>query len=123
DEPARGAGNVPEEYAGMSFLDLINSNMGNRNQIPVVNQIVSAKNPEDEKIYVTYFTDNQITCQNGDGTTAWEMKLNNEEQSDKIKEFFEKYKPDRAEVKEYFSDIKLGGVSSKDFWLDILGKD
>lgn len=116
-EVSRQPGEVPEEFAGMSFMDLINSGRCN-NPIPTVNQIVSAKNPEDGQIYITYFTDDRITCNRGDGQRAWELNLSLE-QADEVRKFFEGYEPDRSEVREYYSDEKLGIVSLKNFWLDM----
>lgn len=97
-EVSKQSGEVPEEFAGMSFMDLINSGRCN-NPIPTVNQIVSAKNPED-------------------GQRAWELNLT-QEQAEGVSKFFEGYEPDRREVKEYYSDEKLGIVSLKNFWLDM----
>ena len=106
---------VPEEFAGMSFGDLINSGKGNA--IPTVNKIVNAKNPEDGKIYLTFFTEDRISCYEPGGEKTWELEISNEEQIGKIKKFFENYMPDRAHVQEYYSDAALGIVSSKEFWL------
>lgn len=117
-----GRDNIPEEYAGMSFWELISSE-GAKNRIPVVNTVVTAKNPEDEKIYVTFFTDRKIVCQNADGSKAWEMGLENQQQRDKVQNFFSSYKPDRDLVKEYYSDASLGIVSSRDFWMELLEDD
>ena len=116
-EVSKQPGEVPEEFAGMSFMDLINSGRCN-NPIPTVNQIVSSKNPEDGQIYVTYFTDDRITCHRGDGQRAWELNLT-QEQAEGVSKFFEDYESDRREVKEYYSDGKLGIVSLKNFWLDM----
>lgn len=113
---------VPEKYAGMSFWELISSE-GAKNRIPVVNAVVTAKNPEDEKIYVTFFTDRKIFCQNADGSKVWEMGLENQQQRDKVQKFFSNYKPDRDLVKEYYSDAGLGIVSSRDFWIALLEDD
>lgn len=52
EEHYKQPGEVPEEFAGMSFWDLINSGKGNA--IPTVDKIVNAKNPEDGKIYLTF---------------------------------------------------------------------
>ena len=111
----RQPGEVPEEFAGMSFWDLINSGKGNA--IPTVDKIVNAKNPEDGKIYLTFFTEDKISCYEPGGEKTWELEISNEEQGGKIKKFFENYMPDRAHVQEYYSNAALGIVSSKEFWL------
>ena len=113
----RQPGEVPEEFAGMSFWDLINSGKGNA--IPTVDKIVNAKNPEDGKIYLTFFTEDKISCYEPGGEKTWELDISNEEQGGKIKKFFENYMPDRAHVQEYYSDADLGIVSSKEFWLEL----
>ena len=113
----RQPGEVPEEFAGMSFLDLINSGKGNA--IPTVDKIVNAKNPEDGKIYLTFFTEDKISCYEPGGEKTWELDISNEEQGGKIRKFFENYMPDRAHVQEYYSDADLGIVSSKEFWLEL----
>ena len=50
---------LPGTFKGSSFEDIFYSGKFKANPIPVVNQIVSAKNPEDGEIYLTCFTDNQ----------------------------------------------------------------
>ena len=112
------SGEVPEEFAGMSFWDLINSGKGNA--IPTVDKIVNAKNPEDGKIYLTFFTENKISCCEPDGEKVWELEISNGEQRSLIKDFFGNYEPDRYYVKEYYSDESLGRVSSKEFWIGYL---
>lgn len=118
EKKQRQPGEVPEELAGMSFAELIKSGKGNANSIPIVNKIVNAKNPEDGKIYLTYFTENKITCFEPEGEKVWELEISNEEQANKVGAFFENYMPDRAHVQEYYSDADLGIVSSKEFWLE-----
>ncbi len=112
---------VPEEFAGMSFWDLINSGKGKA--IPTVNKIVNAKNPDDGKIYLTFFTEDRITCYEPGGEKTWELEISNEEKVGKIKKFFENYTPDRTYVKEYYSNESLGIVASKDFWERYLERD
>ena len=114
EEHHKQPGEVPEEFAGMSFWDLINSGKGYA--IPTVNKIVNAKNPDDGKIYLTFFTEDRITCYEPGGEKTWELEISNEEQVGKIKKFFENYTPDRTYVKEYYSNESLGIVASKDFW-------
>lgn len=89
------------------------------NKIPVVNQIVSAKNPKDGAIYLTFFTDNEITCDDATGRRVWELTIDNEQQAEKVKNYFENFKPDREFVREYYSDKNMGIVSSRDFWLEL----
>ena len=114
----RQPGEVPEEFAGMSFWDLINSGKGNA--IPTVDKIVNAKNPEDGKIYLTFFTEDKISCYEPGGEKVWELEISNGEQRSLVKDFFENYTPDRSYVKEYYSDESLGRVSSKEFWIGYL---
>ncbi len=114
EEGNRQSSKVPEEYAGMSFWDLINSGKGNT--ISTVDKIVNAKNPEDGKIYLTFFTKGNITCYEPNGEKVWELEIANEEKRSLIEDFFENYTPDRGYVKEYYSDESLGRVSSKEFW-------
>ncbi|MDE6014395.1 MAG: hypothetical protein K2H41_01665 [Acetatifactor sp.] len=109
----------PEESSGTSFWDLMNSGRG-RAQIPTIDRIVSARNPEDNKIYVTFFARESITCHNADGTTAWELKLANDDQAELVKKIFAGFAPDREKVREYYSDAALGFVASKNFWLEFL---
>ena len=112
-----------KDYAGMSFRDIINSHSMEGKQITTIHQIVSAKNPKDGKIYVTFFSDDKISCYGGDGSTAWEMNLKKETEQKTIADYFSNYKPDSEAVKEYYSDGRLGIVSSKDFWMDLLGRN
>ena len=118
EEHYKQPGEVPEEFAGMSFWDLINSGKGNA--IPTVDKIVNAKNPEDGKIYLTFFAKDKISCCEPGGEKVWEQEISNGEQRSLIKEFFENYAPDRSYVKEYYSDESLGRVSSKEFWIGYL---
>ena len=118
EEHYKQPGEVPEEFAGMSFWDLINSGKGNA--IPTVDKIVNAKNPEDGKIYLTFFARDKISCCEPGGEKVWELEIFNGEQRSLIKDFFENYAPDRSYVKEYYSDESLGRVSSKEFWIGYL---
>lgn len=112
-------GDAPEAFAGMSFMDLIASGKGNNTAIPVVDRIVTAQNPEDGKIYTTCFTDRRITCLNGEGGQQWSMKITDQEQADKIREFFENYNSDLGISCQIYSDQDMGVVSSKDFWMEL----
>lgn len=112
-----GSERPESRYAGYSLMDLFNSGMA-RQQIPVVNQIVTAKNPVDGKIYVTCFTDNRISCNDATGKRIWDMELG-EGEKDIVSDFFSNYKPTRDIVKEYYSDPRMGAVSSKDFWMSL----
>lgn len=58
---------IPDAFRGMSLMDLLTSNDFKKNQIPVVNQIMSSQNPEDGEIYRTCFMDEKIFCNNADG--------------------------------------------------------
>lgn len=103
---------------GTSFIDLMGSDAWKKNSIPTVNQIVSAKNPEDGEIYLTYFTDEKISCHDATGKKVWELEIANQEQADMVKAFFEKYEPDREQVQEYYSDEAMGIAASRDFWVN-----
>ncbi len=119
---ALGTNELPEQEGsgrinGNSFWNLINSGAGRR-QIPTVNQIVNAKNPKDGKIYITYFTNKQISCNDATGNRVWDIEIN-EREEELVTDFFSNYKPTRDIVKEYYNDPTLGQVSSKDFWLSL----
>lgn len=92
------------------------------NSIPVVNQIVSAKNPEDGKIYLTCFTDQKITCiaPDGSGKKVWEMEIT-PDQADKVKDFFAQYTPSKW-AKEYYSGEELGQATTESFWHKLFEK-
>ncbi len=113
---------VPSSYMGLSFKDIFYSGKFKLNQIPVVNQIVSAKNPEDGKIYLTYFTDNKITCFHAgtDGKKAWEVEVN-EEQQQKVKDFFKEFTPYKW-AKELYSGDDMAMATVKNFWLELFEK-
>ena len=120
EESQKMPGAVPEQFTGMSLLDLLNSSEGKKNQIPVVNQIVSSKNPEDGEIYLTFFTDDKITCNHADGRKAWEVAIDSTEQAEKVKGFFEKYTPYKW-AKELYSGDDMGMTAVKSFWLELFG--
>lgn len=108
-----------ETFANMSFEDIMNSGYG-RNAIPTVNQIVSSSNAIDEEIYLTYFTDDRITCNYADGRKAWEIEIKDEQRLQKVKEFFDNYTPDENWVNtEYYSGNNMGMAVQKSFWLDL----
>lgn len=113
---------VPSAYMGLSFTDIFYSGKFKLNQIPVVNQIVSAKNPEDGEIYLTYFTDNKITCLHAgtDGKKAWEVEVN-EEQQQKVKDFFKEFTPYKW-AKELYSGDDMAMATVKNFWLELFEK-
>ncbi len=111
----------PKDLQSMSFWELMNSGAG-REQINVVDRIVSARNSEDQRIYVTFFTRESILCRNADGTTAWELMPAGTGWTERVEEIFAGFKPDRDIVKEYYSDAALGFVASKNFWLELLGE-
>lgn len=72
-------------YGSGSFVDIMNSSH-KRNQIPLVNQIVSYKDTEDGEIYRAYFTDDKVTSLNAVGQKAWETMINDVSHAQKIKE-------------------------------------
>lgn len=115
---------VTDKFAGMSskdFLDLLNNDSFKKYKIPVVNQIVSSRNPADGEIYVMFFTDDKITCNKADGGAAWEIDVDNAEQAEKVKDFFKGYTP-YSWAKEIYSGDNMGMVACKDFWLDLFHK-
>lgn len=118
DKSQERCGEVPEKFVGMSFMDLMGNSEIKKNQIPVVNQIVSSKNPEDGEIYLTYFTDEKILCNHADGRKAWEISINCAEQSEKIQDFFKGYSPYEW-AKELYSGDNMGMVTLKNFWLEL----
>jgi len=113
---------VPGAFRGLSFADIFYSGKFKLNQIPVVNQIVSSKNTEDGKIYLTYFTDNKITCLHAGtgGKIAWEVEVN-EEQQQKVKDFFKGFTPYKW-AKELYSGDNMAMVTVKNFWLELFEK-
>ena len=112
-------GKVPDKYAGMSFAELMNCSELKKNQIPVVNQIVSARNPEDGKIYRVFFTDREIICNHAEGRRAWQIELKDVQQTAKVKDFFEKYEADNKWFKEYYSGSNMEMATVESFWLDM----
>lgn len=72
-------------YGSGSFADIMNSDH-KRNKIPLVNQIVSYRNTEDNEIYRAYFTDNKVTSHNAVGQKAWETAIKDASHAQKIKE-------------------------------------
>lgn len=115
---SRFAPNAPDEIPGTfaEIMEWINSGKGNA--ITTVNKIVSAHNPEDGQIYRTFFSDREITCCNGEGTTVWTIELS-EKQRDIVEGYFKDYKPDYGISCDFYSDEALGTVSSKEFWLGL----
>ena len=72
-------------YGFGSFADIMNSSH-KRNQIPIVNQIVSYKDTEDGEIYRAYFTDDRVTTHNAVGQKAWETAIKDASHAQKIKD-------------------------------------
>jgi len=72
-------------YGSGSFADIMNS-YHKRNQIQLVNQIVSYKDTEDGEIYRAYFTDDKVTSHNAVGQKAWETAIKDASHIQKIKE-------------------------------------
>ena len=114
-------GRVPKRFAGMSFKDLINSGAGRK--IPTVNQIVSARSPEDGKIYRAFFTDRNITCHDADGRTVWEIDIQDTQHAQKVKDYFEMYQPNRDWFREYCSGDKMGMAVVKSFWMNLFERN
>lgn len=75
-------------YGTGSFADIVNSRH-KRNQIPLVNQIVSYKDMEAGEIYRAYFTDNKVTSHNAVGQMAWQTAIKDASHAQKIKESLE----------------------------------
>lgn len=120
DQEEEKRGKVRDPFAGMSFDDVMSmADSGAGRKIPVVNQIVSARNPEDGEIYRAFFTDQKIICNRGDGRRAWEIEIPDARQAEKVEEFFEKYEPDRDLFKEYYSGDKMGMAVVESFWKDL----
>lgn len=114
------AGNCPKAFTGMSFADLFANPSLKANQIPVVNQIVSSKNPNDGEIYLTYFTDRKITCCHADGTKEWDLNFD-EEQYEKVRDFFKNSKSYEW-AKEIYSGDNMQMASVKDYWLELFAE-
>ena len=72
-------------YSSGSFADIMNSNR-KKNNIPLVNQIISYKNTEDNEIYRAYFTNDKVTSHNAVGQKAWETAIKDASHAQKIKE-------------------------------------
>lgn len=72
-------------YGSGSFTDIMNSSH-KRNNIPLVNQIVSYKDTESNEIYRAYFTDDKVTSHNAVGQTVWETMIRDTSHAQKIKE-------------------------------------
>lgn len=115
--PPKEQGEVPSAFFGMSLADLLCNSEAKRNQIPVINQIVSSKNPEDGEIYLTYFADNKITCCRAGGEVAWEVGVN-EEQQQKVKDYFKEFTPYEW-AKELYAGENMGMATLKSFWLNL----
>lgn len=113
-----------DTYKGKSFMDLL-AGSGlegmKANQIPVINQIVSSKNPEDGKIYRAYFMDDKIFCDDAEGKRTWEIAIDDAEQGEKVKDFFKKYTPYKWAGELYSGkDMEMAVLES--FWRDLFGK-
>ena len=108
-----------KKFPGSTLSELfeaLSSGKVKANSIPVVNQMVSAKNPEDGKIYLTCFTDQKITCiAPGSGRKVWEMDIASSDHADKVKDFFSQYTPSKW-AKEYYSGDELGQATMESFW-------
>ena len=110
-----------EMYRGMSFNDIFSLVGEKGNAIPTVNQIVTARNPDDGIIYRTCFTDNKITCMDAEGNRVWDLDIP-EDQKEIVIDFFEGHTP-YSWAKEIYSDMDLGIASSKDYWMDLFSSN
>ena len=72
-----------ELYKGMSANDIFALMSEKGNQISTVNQMVTSNNPEDGKIYRTYFSDDKITCTDAEGTKIWDLEIGRYEKTHK----------------------------------------
>lgn len=106
-----------EMYKGMSFNDIFSLIGEKGNAILTVNQMVTAKNPDDGIIYRTCFTDDKITCTDAEGNRVWDLDIP-EDQKETVSAFFEGHTP-YTWAKEIYSDKDLGIASSKDYWMDL----
>lgn len=121
DVSSKERGQVSDKYKDMSAYDILAMSGEYGNPIPTVNQIVTAKNPEDGQIYLSYFTDSKITCEDGNGRKVWDMEIN-ESQHAKVDAFFENYNPwENAE--EIYSGEELGSASLKNFWIEMFSHE
>lgn len=125
EEKVQKAESEEKKFPGNTLAELFEALSNGKvkaNSIPVVNQIVSAKNPEDGKIYLTCFTDQKITCiaPDGSGKKVWEMEIT-PDQADKVKDFFAQYTPSKW-AKEYYSGEELGQATMESFWHELLEK-
>lgn len=112
---------IPDAFKGMSLMDLLTSSDLKKNQIPVINQIISSKNPEDGEIYRTYFMDDQIFCNNADGKKAWGISINDAEQKTKMADFLQKYTSYEAAGRLY-PGIDMEMITLESFWREFLNK-
>lgn len=97
---------------------------GKANKIPVVNQIVTSKNPEDGNYYITYFTDDNISCEDALGKKVWELDISAED-GEKVKDYFKEFKPVPWAEELYYdrdNDMRMGMATIKDFWIQLLKK-
>ena len=125
EEKVQEAESEEKKFPGNTLSELfeaLSSGKVKANSIPVVNQIVSAKNPEDGKIYLTFFTDQTITCivPNESGRKVWEMEIT-ADQAEKVKYFFAQYTPSKW-AKEYYSGEELGQATMESFWRELFRK-
>ena len=113
-------------YGSGSFADIMNSSH-KRNQIPLVNQIVSYKDIEDGEIYRAYFTDDRVTTHNAVGQKAWETAIKDASHAQKIKESLggiTLYSQDNSTGKKALSSIGFpNGESISIFEVDDFSKE
>lgn len=113
-------------YGSGSFADIMNSSH-KRNNIPLVNQIVSYKDTEDGEIYRAYFTDDKVTSHNVVRQKAWETAIEDASHAQKIKEFLGGiilYSQDNSTGKKALSSVGFpNGVSISVFEADDFSKE
>ena len=98
-----------ELYKGMSANDIFALMSEKGNQISTVTEMVTAKNPEDGKIYRTYISDDKITCTDAEGTKIWDLEIT-EDQRSIVNNFIEGHKA-YSWAKEIYSDEDMGIAS------------
>ena len=97
---------------------------GKVSKIPVVNQIITAKNPEDGNYYEVLFTDDKVWCETVLGKRVWELDMTDGDR-EKVKDYFKEFKPvPWAEELYYDRDngMRMGMAAVKDFWIELLKK-
>lgn len=120
---------IPLEFSlsGMAFEEWLQSMVesGRAHKMPVVNQIVTAKNPENGEYNIVEFTDDKIRCETvGDGKRVWELDISDDNR-EKVKDYFKKFKPTPWAEELYYdwdNNMRMGMAVVKDFWLKLFEK-